>query len=41
MDPTGLIQVQNEVFDYFLKFESLVFLAIAYNYSLQQTMSHI
>ena len=36
MDPTGLIQVQNEVFDYFLKFESLVFLEIAYNYSLQQ-----
>ena len=36
MGPTDLIQVQNEVFHYFLKFESLVFLEIAYNYSLQQ-----
>ena len=38
MGPTGLIQVQNEVFHYFLKFESLVFLEIAYSYSLQQCL---
>ena len=39
LGPTGLNQVQNEVFRHFPEFESLVFLEIAYSDTLQQCLT--